>query len=514
MIHILGAILVGIAAVIFFTVSIYAFRNVSNRLILIFALMTLGMGFFSIGYFFELFAKTFVIGYLSIKFQYLGLSFLSIYWIIFAYKFRKNSYPGIFFIFLITLIPLITFFVVITNDMHNLFYKSVEIVSYGRNFLMVTSKGPLYYVFILYSYFVLVFLLVSFYFSYKLNKFNFKEQSKLMLIASIMPAIFNLLYLFGMTPKNFDPTPFGFLLMAYYIYKAIFNYRFLDLKETIRGSTFDKITEGILVLDTDYRIVDFNNSANLIFPYLEEDHIGNFIKDYELGDKIFENRDKDFFELEYRKGKKNLLLEFKRNPIMVKDNLIAYIFIFSDTTSVKEIISDLSFLATHDFLTGINNRMNFMKMADAELYRIMRYGGEFSLVMIDIDFFKKINDTYGHICGDEVLRNLTEIIRKNLRTTDIFARIGGEEFCILLPTTSLSSAEKFSEKIRVIVEKTPFLFNKNEIYITISLGVTYYSEEMSQIPFEDLLDLADKALYTSKRNGRNRTSTLHLSLRN
>ena len=262
------------------------------------------------------FQKLLLVVIWAIKFQYLGLSFLSIYWIIFAYKFRKNSYPEIFKIFLISIIPITTFFLVITNDMHKLFYKTVEIVPYGNNFLMVITKGPFYYVFILYSYFVLVYLLVSFYFSYKFNKFNFKEQSKLMLIASIMPAIFNLLYLFGMTPKNFDPTPFGFFLMVYFIYKAIFNYRFLDLKETIRGSTFDKITEGILVLDIDYRIVDFNNAANLILPYLVEEHIGNFVKDYELGDKILENRDKDFFEVEYTKGKKPFLLEFKKIQFM------------------------------------------------------------------------------------------------------------------------------------------------------------------------------------------------------
>lgn len=513
MFHTFGAIMVGVAAILFFATSIYAFRNVSNRLILIFALMTLGMALFSTGYCFELFSATLMTGYLAIKFQYLGLSFLSIYWIIFAYKFRKNSYPSIFFIFLISLIPITTFFIVITNEMHKLFYKTVEIVSYGNNFLMVMTKGPFYYVFILYSYVVLVYLLVSFYLSYRFNKFNFKEQSKWMLIASIMPAFFNLLYLFGLTPKNFDPTPFGFLLMVHFIYKAIFNYRFLDLKETIRGSTFDKITEGILVLDTDYRIVDFNNAARLIFPCLVEEHIGNFIKDYELGDKIYEYREMDFFELQYTKGKKSLLLEFKKNPIFVKDKLTAFIFIFSDTTSIKDMISDLSFLATHDFLTGISNRMNFMKLADAELYRIMRYGGEFALVMIDIDFFKKINDTYGHICGDEVLRDLTELIKKNLRALDIFARIGGEEFCILLPNTTINNAEKFCEKIRILVEETPFLFNKIEVYITISLGLTYYSEEMPQISFEELLDWADKALYISKEHGRNRTSTLHLSMK-
>ncbi len=155
--------------------------------------------------------------------------------------------------------------------------------------------------------------------------------------------------------------------------------------------------------------------------------------------------------------------------------------------------------------------MSFLKLADSELYRVKRYGGEMSLVMIDIDFFKKINDTYGHICGDEILRALTILIRKNLRATDIFARYGGEEFCVLLPETSLDNAEKFSENIRKIVEENIFYFNKTDIKLTISLGVTYYNKEMENISFEELLDMSDKALYKSKKSGRNKVSTLCLN---
>lgn len=507
------ALFVGLTGIAFLGFSVYAFKNISNRLIFIFALMNLAMAIFSFGYAWELLSRTLVSGYMAIKFQYLGLSFLSVYWIIFAYKFRKNTYPGTLLTITIFIVPISIFFIVMTNDLHKLFYTSVEIAAHGKYFSIILEKGIFYYVFIFYSYSVLIFLLFSFYNSYKDNKYHFKKQSSLMLIGSVMPSLFNMLYLAGVTPHNFDPTPFGFLFMSYIFYKAIFKYRFLDLKETIRGSTFDKISEGIMVVDTEFRLVDFNPSAVLFLPFLNKEHIGNYISEYELGKKIEENSKKDFFEIRVRKDKKEHMLEFKKNPIYVKGELLAYIFIFSDATSYKEIISDLSFLATHDFLTGLNNRMSFFKLADAELYRLMRYGGEFSLIMIDIDFFKKVNDTYGHICGDEILRALTNLIKKNLRTIDIFARIGGEEFCILLPQTSLENAHKFSEKIRGIVGKNTFYFNTMEIHITISLGITYCNDKMSQVPFEDLLDLADKALYNSKHRGRNKSSCLQLSLK-
>lgn len=512
MFHTIGAILVFIVGLIFLWTSYYAIKNNSNRLILNFSMMTFAMALFSIGYSWELFSKTLNSAYLAIKFQYLGLSFLSIYWLVFAYKFKSNKYPSVLQIVFISIVPILTFFTVMTNDVHRLFFTNIKLVPcYDSKFLVITTKGFLYYIFISYSYLILMYMLISFYHSYKFNKYNLKEQSKLMLIASIVPSFFNIIYLVGITPKNYDPTPFGFLIMCHFVYKAVFDYKFLDLKDTIRGSVFDKISEGILVLDIEYRIVDFNSSANLLLPYLVDEHRGNYIKEYQLGEKIVEKSQGDFFEINCLECPKQKILEFRKNPIYVKDKLVAYIYIFSDKTVLKERISNLSFLATHDFLTGLHNKMSFLKLADSELYRVKRYGGEMSLVMIDIDFFKKINDTYGHICGDEILRALTILIRKNLRATDIFARYGGEEFCVLLPETSLDNAEKFSENIRKIVEENIFYFNKTDIKLTISLGVTYYNKEMENISFEELLDMSDKALYKSKKSGRNKVSTLCLN---
>lgn len=514
MYHVIGAVIVFVAGLIFIWASFYAFKNNSNRLIFIYAMMTLGMAIFSLGYSWELFSKSLNSAYLAIKFQYLGLSFLSIYWIIFAYKFKNNSYPSILQLGFVGLIPIATFFIVMTNEIHGLFYTNLELIPCHKNYYLVnTVKGPLYYVFIIYSYFVLIYMLSSFYHSYKFNKYNLKEQSKLMLIASIVPASFNIVYLLGLTPKNYDPTPLGFLIMCHFVYRAIFDYKFMDLKDTIRGSVFDKISEGILVLDTEYRIVDFNNSASILLPYLVEEHIGNFIKDYKLGREIIGSSKGDFFEILCEECSRKRNLEFRRNPIYVKGKLVAYIYIFSDNTVLKDRISNLSFLATHDFLTGLHNRMDFLKLINSELYRVMRYGGELSLVMLDIDFFKKVNDTYGHICGDEILRGLTLLIKKNLRAIDIFARYGGEEFCILLPSTSIENAEKFSEKIRKIVEENIFYFNKKDIKITISLGLTYYNQEMNEVTFEELLDTADRALYESKKTGRNKLSILSIPLK-
>lgn len=148
-------------------------------------------------------------------------------------------------------------------------------------------------------------------------------------------------------------------------------------------------------------------------------------------------------------------------------------------------------LAFIDDLTQIYNRYAFFKKAEKQKNR------KFSLIMFDLDHFKKINDTYGHIIGDFVLFEVCRVIEKRLRDYDVFARIGGEEFIILLPNTALEFATVIANRIKIDVEKHDF---KEVPRVTISLGVV---ESNSESTLDDLLQNVDKALYKAKDNGRN-----------
>ena len=161
----------------------------------------------------------------------------------------------------------------------------------------------------------------------------------------------------------------------------------------------------------------------------------------------------------------------------------------------------LKILSQTDYLTKVFNRVRFMEMASYEFDRAERYGSTFSIVMIDIDFFKKINDSYGHNLGDEVLVELCNLITKNLRKTDLFARWGGEEFVCLLPDTDAHGALTLAENIREKVEEKHFY---HVGHITISLGV--YQMSPRDVFVGDIIEKADKALYKSKNSGRNKVS--------
>jgi diguanylate cyclase len=158
----------------------------------------------------------------------------------------------------------------------------------------------------------------------------------------------------------------------------------------------------------------------------------------------------------------------------------------------------------HDGLTTIYNRHYIENMLSKEFSRSQRYGGMFSLIMLDLDYFKEINDRYGHLAGDAVLRGVSSTINDLLREPDIFGRYGGEEFAIILPETSLEHAMLVAKRISTTIAAVPTHYEGREISITISAGVAQSHANLNR--YEDLIREADTALYQSKKQGRNRVT--------
>jgi len=174
-----------------------------------------------------------------------------------------------------------------------------------------------------------------------------------------------------------------------------------------------------------------------------------------------------------------------------------------DITERKKAERALEKLAQIDELTGLANRRHFMLMAEQELSRMVRYGGVLSVLMMDIDHFKQVNDTYGHHTGDLVLRELGRLCRDTLRDVDFVGRIGGEEFAVMLPQTNGTRALEVAERLRQAIERAEVPLERGlPLHFTLSIGVTTMCDGNANI--DSLLDQADKALYRAKRGGRNR----------
>ncbi|MEO6407741.1 MAG: GGDEF domain-containing protein [Burkholderiaceae bacterium] len=169
----------------------------------------------------------------------------------------------------------------------------------------------------------------------------------------------------------------------------------------------------------------------------------------------------------------------------------------------------LDILATTDDLTGLFNRRHFMRVIEAEWDRAKRYGSTASLLLIDVDHFKQVNDTHGHLCGDELLRRIAASTTELLRQPDVLARFGGEEFMVFLPHTDTLGAVDVAERIRERVKGLVLDWQGRQVTTSVSIGVAPLRIEMPSLDF--LLHEADTALYTAKADGRDRVRAIPLT---
>ena len=183
---------------------------------------------------------------------------------------------------------------------------------------------------------------------------------------------------------------------------------------------------------------------------------------------------------------------------------IALVELFSQLVGASvgniKLFEKIQHQATTDGLTGLANHKRFYQILERELWRTRRYGGQISLIMVDVDNLKKINDAYGHRAGDKVIRQIGRKIRECIRQIDTPARYGGDEFAIILPNTSLRDATVVAERMVDSVSRSPITWKKEQIGLSISVGLGQYGSDTSP---EDITSRSDQALYTAKQAGKN-----------
>jgi len=184
-------------------------------------------------------------------------------------------------------------------------------------------------------------------------------------------------------------------------------------------------------------------------------------------------------------------------------------FLRQQRLELEEKNRQLEYLAGHDPLTGLFNRRQFDQLVTMELARVSRQPAPVSLLMVDLDHFKFINDRYGHPQGDEVIRHTASLLRNYTRSGDSVARLGGEEFLLLLPDTGQTQARSIAEKVRKLLEETPLPMKDGLLYLTASFGIASLEAGVPGT-YELLYAAADKALYRAKSSGRNRVELIEV----
>jgi diguanylate cyclase (GGDEF)-like protein len=228
---------------------------------------------------------------------------------------------------------------------------------------------------------------------------------------------------------------------------------------------------------------------------------GDEADDFAAGVRAVLERTTDLFELEYPCHSPNRFRWFLGRVTPLDFGEGGAVISHLDISRRKQLELDLAKLAATDPLTGLPNRRYFIGVAGREVERVRRFGAAVSIVMVDIDHFKAVNDTHGHAAGDEVLRRAMQVCRGTLRQSDVMARFGGEEFVGLLPDTDLAGAATVAESLRCLIKNLRVTVGAQSIGVTASFGVTQI------MPGDQVVDTAlgraDAALYAAKASGRN-----------
>lgn len=280
---------------------------------------------------------------------------------------------------------------------------------------------------------------------------------------------------------------------------------------------FRAIYEGmrdtmICTLDQEDRIDTWNASGERLLGFSSDDVVGKPLDNFvATGESKSFRRARDpriagWTEIEGWTQRKDRTRFWGEGVVSVLHNeegaVRGFAVVLRDMTERKLAADRLVELATKDALTGLSNRRVFYEVAENEITRRLRYPAPLSLLMIDADRFKAINDGHGHPAGDEVLRHLASVLRAQLRRTDLAARFGGEEFVVLLPGTNAQGALVLAERIRNAVASTPVTFEERSIPYTVSIGI---GEAAKDADLKTVLGAADRAVYRAKSEGRNRT---------
>ncbi|HOW56585.1 MAG TPA: diguanylate cyclase [Smithellaceae bacterium] len=458
------------------------------------------------------------------RIRFIGVASLPVFFLAFIFEYEgrirlltKRYLPLLF------LIPLTTIILIWTNHHHGLFLQNISYRQFGFFILRDSWKpGIWFWVHSLYSYIFIIYGIIILLRKIFNTQQPWRGQVIMLFIGALFPLLANIIVLMRIIPgPALDLTAFGMTITGIMFFLALYRYRLLNIMPIAGERIIENMRDAVIVLDNKNRIIHLNPSMLAIIGEAYSGVIGKYIKEVlphwlhkidavinisepQTETFVINDEQENYFEV-------NSSPLYQRQESTVIGQLIVLHDITAQTVMMKEkellinklefTQSELKMLAVTDPLTGLYNRRHFFHLAEHEFKRAVRYGSSLSILMSDIDLFKKVNDNYGHVAGDYVLSMISGIIKKNLRTVDILARFGGEEFIIILPETNITAARGIAERIRLEIAESSISFNDNVIKTTISIGLASLDENV--VGLEDLIKKADDALYRAKDSGRN-----------
>ncbi|WP_449538904.1 histidine kinase N-terminal 7TM domain-containing protein [Ferdinandcohnia sp. Marseille-Q9671] len=412
------------------------------------------------------------------------------------------------FLFTLFVIPIFTVFMHHTNELHHLYYSSIELRD-GTPFPIVDLQyGPFFYVHSLYLFLCLSISIVILLVKFTKSLFRFRMQILTMVAGLFVPIVANHFYVNNLSPYGIDLGPVSMSISFLLHGLALFSFQMFQVIPIAREKVFENMLEGVIVVDQNGLVVDYNKAILSVIPKLHSLAIGKplqtiLVDNKQLADLILLGKECDY---ECGRDTEKVYYQVRFSPVTKKSGpIVGKIITFVNITERVVLQKKLRQLANYDGLTQIYNRTYFMDKSVNLLKSLDSNESSFSIIMFDIDYFKRVNDTYGHEAGDNVLTFVANLVKSFLRENDIFARYGGEEFIILLPETNRNLATEIATKIGKIVSDCFIDINGDAVHVTLSIGVASATPGQGEhtSSLKSVIKEADHALYAVKRNGRN-----------
>jgi len=490
--------------------ALYAFKHRERQGAFAFFILLLATVIWSIGSLLEISVVSFKCKIFWRNIQQIGVFILPISTVFFATIYTRST-KYLKYVYIAAIPSILSILLIFTNDSHHLMrsgYTLVDSLVYGKSLVVhLTLLGS-----ILVSYnfllpFFAIFILLDF--SRKVSS-QFRSQVYLLIFGFILTFIMAWLKTAILEKAGiFIQIAVLSIPSSIIIFYCLFRHRTFNLSPIARDKVFEVINQGIIIMDETGTMVDINSFAlnclekrfNITSP------LGSKLK--EVNNQIskintlIESNIENHFEICIKKEPEPEHLSLSFYPLYHnKDEFIGSVLIINDITAQKLLERTLEERAEKDYLTRLLNKFGFEKAIQQHIFSKNQNDVLYSILMIDLDNFKQLNDTSGHADGDKILCHFADTIMRTIRPNDIASRIGGDEFVIVLPNTKKGDAFKIAERLRKIVATSYITLNNNKrIRYTISIGVADNRTSLNK--FDEVLKQADKALYEAKNKSRN-----------
>ncbi|MCB2202428.1 diguanylate cyclase [bacterium] len=488
-------------------------RRASSKTAVFLALCLASVMIYAFGYGMEILSNELKVAMFWVRFQHWGIQLIAPTWLLFALGvtgFENRIKPIL--IVLLAIVPVYLLLTSQTLGWLNLGHLnprmdtggSFPIFTYDRNLWNYIAIGY-------YSLCLGISTLLFIIFSMRSARSS-KMQAIVYLLGSVPPWIGLFLYNLKIFETNIDFTPMMLGISGLFFIYGFTQLKILDVIPLARDTVFEKMSTATMILDRENRIVDFNPAMHEIFPVLSQGVVGTSVYDVLTDDPslldLIRKDEAKRTELKFTIGDHILFYRVNKSILRNRrDESMGQVVILNEFTKEKELMERLEWIAARDGLTGVYNRQFFDQIARKEIERQKRYGGNLSMIMVDLDHFKKINDTYGHAAGDLAIKTVAATFSRMIRQSDDLARFGGEEFVILLPETSVEAAITLAERLRKALNTQIVNFEGELLKIRASFGISGVAKHKN-VDLDKLYRSADQALYRSKSEGGNTISVV------